>query len=83
MTAGQTTWSDPVPDTDLAVIALRSADGDTPSVLMTFSGPPIRQPVAMGGPMVMNTPAEIQQAFRDFHTGKFGTIPRQARLRYR
>ncbi|MPY38743.1 hypothetical protein FNH04_01855 [Streptomyces phyllanthi] len=50
---------------------------------LTFSGPPIRQPVAMGGPMVMNTQAEIQQALRDFQTGEFGTIPRQARMRYR
>ncbi|WP_405477904.1 pirin-like C-terminal cupin domain-containing protein [Streptomyces canus] len=50
---------------------------------MTFSGPPIRQPVAMGGPMVMNTRAEIDQAFRDFHTGRFGTVPRQARLQLR
>ncbi|MGW0707584.1 pirin family protein [Streptomyces sp. NPDC002643] len=83
VTAGQTAWSDPVPDTDLTDIDLRTADGDTPSVVMTFSGPPIRQPVALGGPMVMNTPAEIQQAFRDFQTGKFGAIPRQARLQYR
>ncbi|MET9084892.1 pirin family protein [Streptomyces sp. NPDC004237] len=81
--AGQTAWSDPVPDTDLSVIGLRTADGDTPSVIMTFSGPPIRQPVALGGPMVMNTRAEIHQAFLDFQTGKFGAIPRQARLQYR
>ncbi|WP_158751664.1 pirin-like C-terminal cupin domain-containing protein [Streptomyces bicolor] len=83
VTAGQTAWSDPVPDPDLSVIGLRTADGDTPSVVMTFSGPPIRQPVALGGPMVMNTQAEIRQAFRDLRTGKFGAIPRQARLRYR
>ncbi|MCW6005696.1 pirin family protein [Micromonospora sp. CPCC 205371] len=83
VTAGQTAWSDPVQGTDRSVIDLRTGDGDTASVVMTFSGPPIRQPVAFGGPMVMNTRAEIEQAFRDFHTGKFGAIPRQARLRYR
>ncbi|MGW0710475.1 pirin family protein [Streptomyces sp. NPDC002643] len=97
--AGQTAWSDPVAATapsvtdpsvtdlsvtDGSVIELRTAaDSDTPSVVMTFSGPPIHQPVAMGGPMVMNTRAEIQQAFHDFQTGKFGTVPRQARLQYR
>ncbi|MDT0479355.1 pirin-like C-terminal cupin domain-containing protein [Streptomyces doebereineriae] len=53
------------------------------SEVLTFSGPPIRQPVAMGGPMVMNTRAVIDQAFRDFHTGRFGTVPRQARLQHR
>jgi Pirin C-terminal cupin domain len=38
------------------------------------------QPVVMGGPFVMNSKAEIAQAFRDFHSGKFGDIARQARL---
>lgn len=83
VSAGQTAWSDPLPDADLSAIDLRTRDGDTPSVVLTFSGLPIRQPVAFGGPMVMNTRAEIEQAFRDFHTGKFGAIPRQARLQYR
>jgi hypothetical protein len=26
---------------------------------------------------------KITQAFNDFHSGKFGDIPRQARLKYR
>ncbi|MFD4790137.1 pirin family protein [Streptomyces sp. NPDC058459] len=83
VTTGHTAWSDPVPGTELSVIALRATHGDTPSVVVTFSGPPIRQPVAMGGSMVMNTRAEIEQAFSDFRTGKFGAVPRQARLQYR
>ncbi|MFI6435205.1 pirin-like C-terminal cupin domain-containing protein [Streptomyces sp. NPDC050759] len=83
VTAGQTAWSDPLSDADLSVIGLRTGDGDAPSEVLTFSGPPIRQPVAMGGPMVMNTRAEIEQAFRDFHAGSFGAVPRQARLQYR
>jgi quercetin 2,3-dioxygenase len=49
---------------------------------MVYSGEPIGEPVAFGGPFVMNNQAEIAQAFRDFHGG-FGDIPRQARLRYR
>jgi redox-sensitive bicupin YhaK (pirin superfamily) len=81
LTAGQTAWCDPVPDADRSVVSLRSGDGDRVSVVMAFSGAPIRQPVALGGPMVMNTQAEITQAFRDFQAGKFGAVPRQARLR--
>ncbi len=50
---------------------------------MLYSGEPIRQPVAVGGPFVMNTADQIEQAFRDFHGGKFGEVPRTARLRYR
>jgi quercetin 2,3-dioxygenase len=83
VTEGQTAWSDPLPDADLSVIGLRTGDGDATNEVLAFSGPPIRQPVAMGGPMVMNTRAEIDQAFRDFHTGRFGTVPRQARLQHR
>ncbi len=37
----------------------------------------------MGGPFVMNTKAEIAQAFREFHSGKFGDTPRRAGLQYR
>lgn len=79
---GQIAWSDPVPEAQVTEIALTAADGDVPSVVMVYSGEPIREPVAFGGPFVMNTQAEIEQAFRDFRGGKFGDIPRQARLRY-
>jgi redox-sensitive bicupin YhaK (pirin superfamily) len=80
--AGQIAWSDPMPQTTASVITLATGDGDQPSVVMVYSGQPIGQPVAMGGPFVMNTKAEITQAFNDFHAGKFGDIPRQARLKY-
>ena len=80
--AGQIAWSDPVPQSGASVIALATRDGNEPSTVMVYSGQPIGQPVAMGGPFVMNTQAEITQAFTDFRAGKFGDIPRQARLRY-
>jgi quercetin 2,3-dioxygenase len=83
VTAGQIAWSDPVPGTQASSIALETGDGDAPSVVMVYSGEPIKEPVAFGGPFVMNTQAEIAQAVRDFHDGKFGGIPRQARLQYR
>jgi redox-sensitive bicupin YhaK (pirin superfamily) len=37
---------------------------------MIYSGRPIREPVAMGGPFVMDKRTEITQAFMDFHAGK-------------
>ncbi|MFE7171283.1 pirin family protein [Streptomyces sp. NPDC057616] len=81
--AGQTAWSDPLPYALVSSIALETGDQDTKTTVMVFSGEPIREPVAMGGPFVMNTQEEITQAFRDFHGGLFGDVPRQARLKYR
>jgi quercetin 2,3-dioxygenase len=78
--AGQVAWSDPVGGPTASSIRLATGDGDRPSVIMTYSGPPIRQPVVMGGPFVMSSKAEIAQAFTDFHAGKFGPIPRRGRL---
>jgi redox-sensitive bicupin YhaK (pirin superfamily) len=80
--AGQIVWSDPVMTGTVSTMSLATGDGEHPSVVMIYSGEPIRQPVAMGGPFVMNTEDEITQAFNDFHSGKFGEIPRQARLKY-
>jgi quercetin 2,3-dioxygenase len=82
VTEGQIAWSDPVAGADLSSITLETGDGDAPSEVMTYSGPPIGEPVAFGGPFVMNTQAEIRQAYADFHSGKFGEVPRLARLAY-
>jgi quercetin 2,3-dioxygenase len=81
--AGQTAWSDPVGGAaPSSVLPLATPDGDTVTRLVVYSGTPLEEPVAFGGPFVMNRRVEIGQAFVDFHAGKFGPVPRQARLAY-
>lgn len=40
--------------------------------VLLLTGEPIREPVAMGGSMVMTTRAEVEQAYRDVSSGVFG-----------
>jgi redox-sensitive bicupin YhaK (pirin superfamily) len=43
--------------------------------VLVLGGKPIREPVAWGGPFVMNTRQEVIEAFEDFQRGRMGTIP--------
>jgi redox-sensitive bicupin YhaK (pirin superfamily) len=63
---------------DLAIFA-RAGDGitvkaSTDAKLLVMDGEPIAEPVVGHGPFVMNSQAEIQQAFEDYQLGKMGDI---------
>jgi redox-sensitive bicupin YhaK (pirin superfamily) len=75
--------ADPTSDSDVdSALHLAVPDRDARATVMIYSGRPIGEPVAFGGPFVMNDQNEIAAAFRDFHAGRFGEVPRQARLTY-
>src|SRR5258706_3181395 len=63
---------------DLAIFA-RTGNGitvkaKTDAKLLVLSGEPIEEPIVGHGPFVMNSRAEIQQAFEDYQLGKMGEL---------
>ncbi len=50
-------------------VSLKS--NDVNSRFLVFSGTPLNEPIAWGGPIVMNTREELNKAFEDIETGNF------------
>jgi redox-sensitive bicupin YhaK (pirin superfamily) len=62
--------------TAITVAADSKQDGHSPTMeVLLLGGRPIREPIAWAGPFVMNTKAEIAQAFQDFESGRLGHVP--------
>jgi len=68
-----------------AQLALLDQEGDeltvtteTESRILILSAKPINEPVVSSGPFVMNTKAELVQAFTDYQSGRMGHLPNKS-----
>ncbi|WP_328329175.1 MULTISPECIES: pirin family protein [unclassified Streptomyces] len=60
----------------LTVRADETQEAKSPDLeVVLLGGRPIREPMAHYGPFVMNSEAELKQAFEDFQRGRLGTVP--------
>jgi redox-sensitive bicupin YhaK (pirin superfamily) len=65
----------------LTLTADHSQESRSPKLdVIVVGGKPIREPLAWGGPFVMNTKDEVLKAFEDFQKGRFG-VPAEERGR--
>ncbi|BAJ26841.1 MULTISPECIES: pirin-like C-terminal cupin domain-containing protein [Kitasatospora] len=84
LTGRATAGGSTLPDGRLAVLGtgrerftVRADGGPAEALVLVLApaGEPIGEPVARGGPFVMNTAAELRQAQQDFTRGATGRMP--------
>jgi len=51
-----------------------AVEANNDATLLLLSGEPIDEPIVGYGPFVMNSAEEIDQAIKDFNSGKFGRM---------
>ncbi len=56
---------------EIRLTGVTAGEGLAAARAILVAGRPLREPVAKYGPFVMNTRAELQQAFEDFQMGRF------------
>jgi len=71
--AGQVAWLSDTPSASGSEVGVH-ASSDGPFEIILFGGRPLGEPVVARGPFVMNTEAQIREAYRDFMAGRFGTL---------
>jgi redox-sensitive bicupin YhaK (pirin superfamily) len=64
------------PGDEIVLAASSRQESRSPALdVVVLGGQPIREPVAWAGPFVMNSRAEVVQAFEDYQAGRLGQIP--------
>ena len=72
VTAGDVAWLTRGDSAEPSEVAIHAGSRSLRALL--YAGRPLREPVVAGGPFVMNTKAEIDQAYADYRAGRFGPI---------
>jgi quercetin 2,3-dioxygenase len=72
LTAGEVAWLTREESDGPSEVAIQAGKARLRALL--YAGRPLREPVIAGGPFVMNTQAQIDQAYADYRAGRFGPM---------